>query len=54
MKKTTIRMAIASLLATPAFAASFVNGAFEDGNTNGWMVGGGNAAISSAKAHDPL
>lgn len=47
MKKTAIGMAIASLLATPTFAASFVNGAFEDGNTNGWMVGGGNAAISS-------
>ncbi|MDO8451092.1 MAG: PEP-CTERM sorting domain-containing protein [Rhodoferax sp.] len=47
MKKTAIGMAIATLLASPAFAASFVNGSFEDGNINGWLAGGGNASISS-------
>lgn len=38
MKKNVIAMIIASALASPAFAASFVNGGFEDGNTNGWSV----------------
>ena len=38
MKKTAIALAVASALASPAFAASFVNGGFEDGNTNGWDV----------------
>ncbi|HQU79231.1 MAG TPA: PEP-CTERM sorting domain-containing protein [Azonexus sp.] len=38
MKKTVIAMAIASALASPAFADSFINGGFEDGNTNGWDV----------------
>lgn len=47
MKKTVIAMSVASALASPAFADSFVNGAFEDGNINGWVAGGGNAAISS-------
>lgn len=47
MKKTVIAMAVASVMASPAFAASFVNGGFEDGNLNGWAAGGGNAAISS-------
>jgi hypothetical protein len=31
MKKTAIALAVASALASPAFAASFVNGGFEDG-----------------------
>jgi len=39
MKKTIIAVAIASALASPAFAASFVNGAFEAGDTSGWTVG---------------
>lgn len=47
MKKTVIAMSVISALASPAFAASFVNGGFEDGNINGWVGGGGNAAISS-------
>lgn len=47
MKKTAIALAVASALASPAFAASFVNGGFEDGNLNGWSAGGGNATISS-------
>lgn len=40
MKKTLIAVAVASALASPAFAASFVNGGFEDGNTNGWTTAG--------------
>lgn len=39
MKKTAIGMALAALVASPAFADSFVNGNFETGNTNGWIVG---------------
>lgn len=38
MKKSAIALLIASGLASPVFAASFVNGGFEDGNTNGWTV----------------
>lgn len=40
MKKTAIALAVASALASPAFAASFVNGGFEDGTTNGWTAKG--------------
>lgn len=38
MKKTALAMIVASAVASPAFASSFVNGGFEDGNTNGWYV----------------
>jgi hypothetical protein len=38
MKKTVIAMAVASALASPAFAASFVNGGFEAGDTSGWTT----------------
>ncbi len=47
MKKTVVAIAVASAFASPAFADSFVNGGFEDGNINGWVGGGGNASISS-------
>jgi hypothetical protein len=40
MRKTVLTMAIATLVAAPAFAASFVNGGFEDGNTNSWTTAG--------------
>lgn len=40
MKKTIIAVAIASALASPAFAASFVNGGFEAGDTSGWTTAG--------------
>lgn len=53
MKKTMLVLATASAFASPAFAASFVNGGFEDGNTNGWIssnsatrTGVGNAALN--------
>lgn len=39
MKKTAIALLLSSAMATSAYAASFVNGGFEDGNTNGWAVG---------------
>jgi hypothetical protein len=38
MNKTAIALAVASALASPAFAASFVNGGFETGDTTGWDV----------------
>lgn len=40
MKKTAIALAVASALASPAFAASFVNGGFESGDTTGWTTAG--------------
>ena len=40
MKKTLIAVAVASALASPAFAASFVNGGFESGDTTGWTTAG--------------
>ena len=40
MKKTVIALAVASAMATPAFAASFVNGGFESGTTTGWTTAG--------------
>lgn len=41
MKKATLALAVASLLAAPAAFAGFVNGGFEDGTLNGWTSGGG-------------
>lgn len=38
MNKTAIALAVASALASPAFADSFVNGGFESGDTTGWTV----------------
>jgi hypothetical protein len=37
--KKVIGIVAATLVAAPAFAASFVNGDFELGNTSGWTVG---------------
>lgn len=39
MKKTAVALLVSSMMATTAYADSFVNGGFEDGNTNGWTVG---------------
>jgi hypothetical protein len=39
MKKSALFLALSTLATGSAFAASFVNGGFEDGNTNGWSVG---------------
>lgn len=40
MRKKAIGVAIATLLVSPVFAASFVNGNFESGNTTGWTTAG--------------
>lgn len=40
MKKNVLVMAIAALVGAPAFADSFVNGGFENGNTSGWTTAG--------------
>jgi hypothetical protein len=42
MKKLLFVSACAlALTSSPALAAGFVNGGFEDGTTNGWIIGGG-------------
>ncbi len=40
-------------LASTAQAAGFVNGGFEDGNTNGWTVGNGNRGGAALNSIDP-
>jgi hypothetical protein len=41
MKKILFFALIVCLAAPAAWAGTFVNGGFEDGNTNGWVAGGG-------------
>jgi PEP-CTERM motif len=41
MKKVAVGLAISASLVSQAFAASFVNGGFEDGNFGSWTQGGG-------------
>lgn len=53
MKKATLALAVASLLAAPAAFAGFVNGGFEDGNLNGWTSGGGSWFGSPALPVNP-
>jgi len=53
MKKIVIAMAVASTLASPAFAASFVNGGFETGDTSGWSIGGGSRSGQNLAAINP-
>jgi hypothetical protein len=50
MKNTMVGIAVASLAAAPAFAASFVNGDFETGTASGWTVGssGNRAGIANS------
>jgi hypothetical protein len=45
MKKIFVALFIVALMSTPAFAG-FVNGSFEDGNFNGWTLGGPNSGDS--------
>jgi hypothetical protein len=40
MKKTVIALAVASAIASPAFANGFVNGDFETGTAAGWTTAG--------------
>ncbi len=55
MNKTAIALALSAFAATPALAASFVNGGFEDGTFNGWTEGSGyrasenNAALQASQ-----
>ena len=37
-----------------AFAAGFVNGGFEDGNTNGWTIGGGSRTPYYNNTYNPI
>lgn len=53
MKKATLALAVASLLAAPAAFAGFVNGGFEDGSLNGWTSGGGSWYGSPALPVNP-
>jgi hypothetical protein len=39
LKNAAIGIAVAALFAAPAYADSFVNGGFENGDTSGWTVG---------------
>jgi len=41
-------------LASPAWGASFVNGGFEDGTTNGWTIGGGSRVNVYNSTYPPL
>lgn len=41
MKKLTIALALSLMAGGSAYAATFVNGGFEDGNLGGWTGGGG-------------
>jgi hypothetical protein len=57
MKRTLIAMAVATVVATPAYAASFVNGGFDGpvagdaGTTNGWTVAGSTQRSSVTNAN---
>ena len=53
MKKTAICLAISAIVPGSALAAAFVNGGFEDGNTNGWTVGNGNRGGANLSAINP-
>lgn len=41
MKKSLLAVAVSMAFGGSAYAATFVNGGFEDGNLNGWTGGGG-------------
>lgn len=53
MKKVLVALAAASLFATSAWAASFVNGGFETGDFSGWTKGGGAYYGSYYPSGDP-
>lgn len=53
MKKVLAVLAAASLFATSAWAASFVNGGFETGDFSGWTKGGGAYYGSYYPSGDP-
>jgi hypothetical protein len=43
----------AGCVASTASAAGFVNGGFEDGNTNGWVIGGGSRSSQALNSINP-
>ncbi|WP_394781445.1 PEP-CTERM sorting domain-containing protein [Undibacterium sp.] len=47
MKKLTLALAMAIMTTGSAFASPFINGGFEDGNTNGWATGAGYRGVTS-------
>jgi len=53
MKKSALFLALSALATGSAFAASFVNGGFEDGNTNGWTIGSGSRNGQNLAAMNP-
>lgn len=42
-----------ALSASPAMAAGFINGGFEDGTTNGWIIGGGSRSSQNLSSIVP-
>lgn len=53
MKKTKIALAISLMVSSTAFASSFVNGGFENGDLSGWTGGGGSWTGSPAAPVPP-
>lgn len=54
MLKNYVVGAVAAMAAvTSAHAAGFINGGFEDGNTNGWTVGSGSRGGANLSAINP-
>lgn len=53
MKKLTIALALSLMAGGSAYAATFVNGGFEDGNLGGWTGGGGTWYGSPAAPVNP-
>ena len=52
LKQMAAALAVVGL-ASPAWGASFVNGGFEDGTTNGWTTGAGYRAVEYNSALTP-
>lgn len=50
MKKSLLAVAVSMAFGSSAYAATFVNGGFEDGTLNGWTGGGGTFTTSSIPA----
>ena len=48
MRKIIVALFLVALMASPAWSNTFVNGGFEDNNTNGWTIGAGQWSDSPA------
>lgn len=55
MRKIIVALFLVALMASPAFAATFVNGGFEDGTFSGWTHSGDSSTDSAivTSAYDP-